>query len=116
MDKCIKAIEVIPTNQRAVVVFTLGDHLNYDGQGNGVTGNWKIRPDKLDNIDKVIIYLRKPNDFGGRIYLATIVGFEESKQVGRYIIKFTNLEEVCATKSNWSEFANTGSNPVYYLN
>jgi len=114
--KITKAIDIISANQIAVVLFTKGDKFSYDERGDGETGNWKINTGRLKKINMLIIYLRRPQESGGRIFMAKIVGSKQSSQSGRQVIQFTNLEEVGMTKSNWSKFAETGPSPVRYLN
>lgn len=111
-----RAIDVLQTGLPSVVLFTIGDKLGYDNRGNGETGNWKVDPSRVEKIDTLIIYLRKPQESGGRIFLGKIIGSVQSSQSGRQVIQFTNLEEVGMTKSNWSKFADTGPSPVRYLN
>lgn len=116
MRKFDKAIDVIPTGLPSVILFTKGDKFSYDKHGNGETGNWKVAARRLKKIYKLIIYLRKPQESGGQIFLAKIVGSNQSSQPGRQVIQFANLEEVGVTKSDWSKFAETGPCPVRYVN
>ena len=111
-----KAVDVIPTHQKAVVVFTKGDKFSVDHLGIGETGNWKTNPDKLNKVDKVIIYLRKPGDSVNYIFLGNFKSVRKSNESGRYVIAFSHLSEVGTTNSNWFEFGRSGQNPLIYLN
>lgn len=114
MKQCNTVLDVIPTNQPAVVVFSRGEKLSIDSKVSGETGNWKVNPERLTKIEKVVIYLRKSGENGGRVYLGNYTGHVLSKEIGRYIITFSKLEEICQTKSSWYEFAKTGPGPVRY--
>lgn len=115
MKRFNQASEVIHPTQWAVVVFTHGDKFYYDNLGNGETGNWKINLARVENIDKVIIYLRKADEGRNRIFLGNYVGLKPSTQEGRHIICFTRLEEVGTTDSNWFAFGHSRQNPVAYV-
>lgn len=115
MKRFNQVSEVIHTTQRAVVVFTHGDKFYYDNLGYGETGNWKINPSRIENIDKVIIYLRKAGEVRNRIFLGNYAGLKPSTQEGRHIICFTRLDEVGTTDSNWFVFGKSRQNPVAYI-
>ncbi len=115
MKQCVDVYDVIPRNERAVIVFSRGDKFEFDGKGSGETGNWIIDPERLKRIEKVVVYLRKPNESGGRVFVGNFTGSVPSDQTGRHVITFSRLEEICRTKSNWSKFAKTGSSPVRYI-
>lgn len=116
MEQCVEVFDVISPDQSAVVVFTNGSKFEFDGKGNGETGNWIVDTTRLKQIDKIVIYLRRLNESGGRVFIGDYTGFVPSEQTGRLIISFSKLEEVCHTKSNWNKFANTGPSPVRYIN
>ena len=116
MRLCVDVFDVISTNKRAVIVFSTGDKFRFNSKGSGETGNWIVDPERLKKIEKVVVYLRKPKESGGRVFIGDYTGFVPSEQTGRHIISFSKLEEVCHTKSNWNKFANTGPSPVRYIN
>lgn len=107
------AREVISPNQEAVVVFTHGDNFFVDALGNGYTGNWVVNPDNLEDVDKVIVYLRRDGANINRIFLGNYAGCRKSPEAGRQEIRFNHLQEIGMTYSNWIEFAG-GQNPVAY--
>lgn len=109
------AKDVIPAGQKAMGVFTRGEKLGFDDQGYGGTGNWKINPDRLELVEKVIIYLREEGQTGGKILMGSYVGYSPSPEEGRYIIYFHKLKEVGSTDSNWREFSNLWQNPVAFV-
>jgi hypothetical protein len=69
----------------------------------------------VDEVDKVIIYLRRENEMANRIFLGNNEGIRKSGIPGRHIIRFSVLKEVGTTESNWLDFANSGQNPVSYV-
>ena len=117
MNQCVTVFDVISPDQQAVVVFSRGGKFSFDSHGSGETGNWIVNPEILKNVEKVLVYLRKPEvKSGGRIYIGDYTGYKLSEQKGRIIITFSKLEEVCRTESNWYKFAKTGPSPVRYIN
>ena len=116
MENFKTAREVIAKNQMAVIVFTHGEHFSYDTVGNGFTGKWVVDPETVDEVDKVIIYLRRGNETVSHIFLGNYAGTRPSDIAKRRLIRFTSLKEIGTTDSNWLEFANAGQNPVSYVN
>ena len=110
-----RAEEVIQKNQMAVAVFTRGPHFHYDALGNGFTGKWVVDPEWLEEVDKVIIYLRRDDENVNRIYLGNYAGSRRSDEPNRSEIRFSGLKEVGTTVMNWPEFAGVGQNPVCYV-
>jgi len=96
-------------------VFSRGEKFRFDSKGSGETGNWKVDPKRLKKIERVVFYLRKPNETGGRFFAGNSTGYVLSEETGRYIITFSKLAEVCQTKPNWYQFAKTGPGPVRYV-
>ncbi len=78
MNHWINVFDVIPPNQRAVVVFSRESKFELYSKGSGETGNWKVDPERLNKIEKVIVYLRKPNESGGRIFVGNYTGYVPS--------------------------------------
>jgi hypothetical protein len=109
------AKEVIAKNEMAVVVFTHGLFLTFDSAGNGTSGKWVVDPDRLEEVDKVIIYLRLEGDSVNRIFLGTYAGSQPSDLPRRWLIRFSGLKEVGTTFANWLDFAGSGQNPVSYV-
>jgi|GEM_PF-1090745 hypothetical protein len=109
------AHEVLPGGQKAVVVFTRGEKLGYDDGGYGGTGNWKTTLAKLEQVEKVIIYLREKGQSGGRIFVGNYISHAPSPEPERVIIYFSHLKEIGSTSSTWPEFGSSGQNPVGFL-
>ena len=103
------------STQVAVVVFTYGILFTYDSLGNGTSGNWVVNPEMLEEVDKVIICLRREGESVNRIFLGNYAGSRPSNQPRRLVIRFSALKEIGTTKSKWLEFANSGQNPVSYV-
>jgi hypothetical protein len=110
-----QASEVIEKNQEAIVLFTHGEYFSYDSAGNGLTGKWVVDPDVVENVDKVIIYLRQDNETVNRVFVGNYAGVRKSDIPERYMIRFSALKEVGTTESHWPDFANSGQNPVSYV-
>jgi hypothetical protein len=110
-----RAREVIEKNKEAIVLFTRGDYLSYDATGNGRSGKWVLRPNRVEYVDKVIIYLRRDGESVNRIFVGNYAGVQKSDLPKRYTIRFSTLKEVGTTESNWLEFAKSGQNPVSYV-
>ncbi len=99
-----------------MVVFTRGEKLGYDDGGYGGTGNWKTDPHKLDQVEKVIIYLKEKGQSGG----ADLCGqlhqpHAPSPEPERVIIYFSHLKEVGLTPSTWPEFGSFGQKPIGFV-
>lgn len=109
------ALEVISENQTAIVLFTHGDQFTFDNSGRGSTGKWVLDPEMLDDIQKVIIYLRRSYESINRIYLGDFTSCRQSDLARRYIIFFSGLKEVGTSASNWLAFSGGGQNPVSYI-
>ena len=73
-----RAIEVIEQNHSAVVVFTHGKFFRFDSNGNGITGKWVVNPERLEEVDQVIIYLRMDGTSVNRIFLGNYMGSQPS--------------------------------------
>lgn len=110
-----KACDVIAKDQKAIIVFTRGEKFEYDPLGNGTTGNWIVNPERLENIDKIIIYMRKGDETVNRIFLGDYTGTQKTEEYRRHQICFSRLEEVGITEANWLDFTSGGSNPVRYI-
>lgn len=110
-----QASDVLDENHEAIIVYTHGDQFVFDALGNGYTGNWVIDPEMVDEVDKVMIYLRKENESISRIFLGNYAGIRPSEEARRYIIRFSRLKEIGTTDSNWLDFAAGGQNPISYI-
>ena len=115
MTKFKQASEVIQPNQSAVIVFTHGENFSYDVGGKGSTGKWVLDPETVEQVDKVIIYVRRDYENVNRIFLGTYAGIRPSDIPNRYVIRFTGLKEVGNAEANWPNFASAGKNPVSYV-
>jgi hypothetical protein len=110
-----RAADAIAPNETAVVVFTHGKFLSFDSAGNGTSGKWVLNPDRLEEVDKVIIYLRREGESISRIYVGKYAGSRPSDLPRRWVILFSDLQLVGSTFENWLDFAGTGQNPVSYV-
>jgi hypothetical protein len=107
------AIELIKPGETAVVVFTKGLHLNYDGSiQKGESGKWKVSPYLLDPVTKIIIYLRDPETLVNCVLMGSYSGYEPSGLSDRYVFFFRDLHIIGLTDSNWIEFGRGSQNPV----
>lgn len=111
--KVTKAKELLKRHEVAAVVFTRGPLFHFDATGNGETGNWVVDPEMIDEVDKIIVYLK--DSTGKKVFMGNYSGIRQSSEQGRYIIRFSKLVEVGTTESNWYEFAGGGQNPVCYV-
>jgi hypothetical protein len=82
MNTYKQASEIIERNQSAIVIFTRGEHFSFDADGNGSTGKWVVAPEHVDEVDKVIIYLRRDDETVNRIYLGNYAGVRPSEPLG----------------------------------
>jgi hypothetical protein len=111
-----KAVELVTKNETAIALFTHGEFFHVDAaSGNGWSGNWVLSPDNLEMVDRVIIYLRGPQDTTNRIFYGTYTTYQKTTEARRYVVRFTNLKEIGATPNNWIDFADSGQNPVSYV-
>jgi hypothetical protein len=106
------ARELLTSQELAVVVFTHGLHFCIHSNGSGDTGNWAIDPQSLDQVDKVIIYLRDERRGTNRLFMGNYAGLEDCPEKGRYRIRFSRLREVGTTSRPWFEFADGSQNPI----
>lgn len=109
----MKALDLLPHNEKAIVVFTRGAHLVIEDNGKASTGNWKLDPTK--KLDKVILYVRPVASKIADVMIADHSGVELSNEEGRYVINLENLINVGSTVLNWKEFSGGGQNPIRYL-
>ncbi len=77
-----QANEIIEKNQEAVILFTHGPHFSYDPAGNGETGKSVVDPDNVENVDKVIVYLRREDENVNRIFRGNYAGIRKSDLPG----------------------------------
>lgn len=113
--KVTKANDLLKKLELAVVVFTHGLHFYFDKSGNGETGNWVVDPEMVDEVDKVIVYLRDDQNRLNKIFIGNYSGIKHSPEKDRYIIRFSKLNEVGTTDGNWFEFADGSQNPIIYV-
>jgi hypothetical protein len=107
-----QASDVLENNQEAVVLFTHGPHFHYDPAGNGETGKWVVDPENVENVDKVIIYLRREDENVNRIFLGNYAGIRKSDRPSRYMIRFSKLEEVGTSGSSRTDFPKKSQNLI----
>jgi hypothetical protein len=106
--------ELIKQGETAVAVMTRGDYLVIDdSRSSGRTGIWVVDRTRVENTNKVVVYLRS----GGRntVLLGDVTDVvRDTTSPERFWIHFNNLINKGETSFNWSEFAETGSRPVRY--
>lgn len=110
-----KAEELVKPGETAVVVFTRGDQMSFDQQGEGKSGNWKVDPKSLEGCDKVIIYKRGVSVDDNRVYIGEYMGIEPSPELGRFIIFFSKLVDVGRSTSNWLQFGGGSGGAFFYI-
>ena len=108
------ALDLLQPGESAVVLFTRGQHLTFNPDGSGLSGNWKMGTYR--NPDKVILYRRQPEAWPqADIYMGDYVDVIESPEQGRRIVRFSHSTNAGTTNRNWYEFADAGAGPVRYL-
>ena len=94
----MRARELLKDGERAVAIFTRGEHFSVDANGGGESGSWVIDPRR--QVDKVIIYYRRGSSGANDIYIANHAGSIPSPMRGRYIIRLTSAHLVGSTSVN----------------
>lgn len=107
----MKARDFIKPGESVIAIFTHGMHFELYNGNTGITGEWKIDPNRP--IDRVIIYHRKENT--NTLYIANYAGVQPADREGRYNIQLTHVQYIGTTSTNWVEFAETGAHPIRYL-
>ena len=106
----MRARDFINQSESILVIFTDGTLFELGQDHTGLTGDWKINPNRSSN--RVIIYLREhPTN---RLYIANNAGVEFVEEK-RYKIKLAHVQYIGNTDLNWNEFAEGGTNPIRYL-
>ncbi|MCT7964079.1 hypothetical protein NG791_25710 [Laspinema sp. D1] len=109
----MKARDFIKPNESAVVIFTHGEKFVIHEDNTGLTGEWKISPNRT--VERVILYHRDDEKNTNSLYIGNYAGAEPSTLEGRYNIRLTHLQYIGLTSLNWIEFAEGGQNPIRYL-
>ena len=116
-----RASDLISLGETAVVVKTDGRLFEWNIDGTGKSGNWRINKNSGRNLDKVILCIQKENQAVREILVAEYRGMEspepseQHKTHGRVVFRLTNIQRVGFTNVNWKSFAETGSYPVRYI-
>lgn len=110
-----KAEELVKQGEKAIAVFTRGDQLSFDQQGDGKAGNWKVNPKSLEGCGKVIIYKRGGSADDNRVYKGDYMDVEPSPEPGRFIIFFSKLVDAGRSTSNWVQFGGTRGGAFFYI-
>jgi hypothetical protein len=110
-----KAVDLVNPGEKAIVVFTRGEHFEHDNNGKGFTGYWVAGGNTIEQIDKVIVYVQDTIAGTNKVYLGTYSHWEPSPRPGRKNIFFSGLEYKGLTGSNWREFGGTAWSPTFYL-
>lgn len=109
----MKARNFVKPDERVIVIFTRGVHLEINSDNTGSTGKWDLNPNH--SIDRVIIYRRDDEGDTNLLYIATHSGVEPTDLEGRYKIHLKHIQYVGVTGENWKEFAECGANPIRYF-
>ena len=96
-----------------IIIMTKGLYFERQQNGSGSTGRWKASADQVP--EEILIYFRPEDKQIATLFFGEVTEVEESDEPGRLTIHFDNSSVVGFTRSNWSKFAETGSNPVKYL-
>ena len=108
----MKARDIIKPGENVMVIFTHGYLFQIHDDKTGLTGEWKINPNR--HVDRVIIYHRD-DEMKNTVYVADRVGVEPAQREGRYNIQLAHVQYVGTTSLNWREFAETTQNSIRYL-
>ena len=109
----IRAIDLLRHGESAICVFTRGDFLGLD---EGATGYWRINPDDVGKVDKVIVYHRD-NDIN-RLFIGDYSHIvpAPAQWPDRYVIFATSsFQETGRTDMNWLGFGNGTQNPAQII-
>ncbi|AFY46050.1 hypothetical protein Nos7524_0126 [Nostoc sp. PCC 7524] len=106
----MKARDFIKPGESIIVIFTDGTLFELGNDNTGLTGDWKIDPNR--SVDRVIIYQREHPI--NRLYIANHAGVEFVEE-NRYKIQLAHVQYIGETDLNWNEFAEGGANPIRYL-
>jgi hypothetical protein len=109
----VKARDFIKPSENVIVIFTKGsDFFLHDGS-TGLTGEWKIDPNR--SVDRVIIYYRNDERHTNTMYIANHAGVKPADREGRHNIQLTHVQYIGTTSAKWPEFAETGMRSIRYL-
>lgn len=106
----MKARDFIKQGESILIIFTDGTLFELGNDNTGLTGDWKIDPNR--SVDRVIIYQREHSS--NKLYIANNAGVELVEE-NRYKIKLAHVQYIGETDLNWNEFAEGGANPIRYL-
>ena len=109
----MKAKDLLREREEALVLFTTGVDLDISSDGTGLTGKWKVDPERVP--DRIILYVRPEGSDSADILSAFNTGVAQSEIEGRIFIFLSNIANVGSTNANWIEFAEGGQNPVRYI-
>jgi hypothetical protein len=107
----IRAVDLLNHGKSAICVFCHGDYLDIP---EGSTGYWKVNPEDVDKVDKVIVYHRDGDI--NRLYIGDFshTSRAPAEWLDRYTLFVTSsFQDVGTTELNWFEFmGNKWRNPV----
>jgi hypothetical protein len=107
--------ELLIKGEKALCLFTNGQHLKIVRDRNGSTGLWFIAPDVPFNW----VIIHRWSDSGPReIFKARAVGFVQEcggPYDKAYTVELADLEQVAYTDQSWESFASTTSTAPCYV-
>ena len=113
MKQLSSAYELLKSGEKALVVFTKGQHLIDHGNGTGSTGWWKI--DKTRKFDRIIVYHRKGEDHTVNAVSTGKPHGTPRRSNGRSMLDMVDLKVAGSTTSDWPDFADTFQKEIRYL-
>lgn len=105
-------LHFLQEGENVICVFCRGEHLDLR---DGWTGYWKIKPVRLQGVNRVIVYLRGENS--NIIYKGNYTGWRPAPSAwpGRITILVDGFREVGETEVKWPEFGNGSPYPVQVI-
>ena len=96
----MKARVFIKPNENVIVIFTNGEKFVIQENNTGLTGEWKISPNRT--VERVILYHRDDDKNTNSLYIENYAGAEPSTLEGRYNIRLTHLQYIGLTSDTFT--------------
>ena len=111
----VNYLKDVEPNERCVCVFITHrqylKNLTLSDVSVSETGIWRLNLTRIIGVTKVVVYYRHDNI--NEIIVGDYLGIRKSNDPDRYYIKFDNIHRD-ETNNTWTEFCDTGANPVRY--